>query len=81
VEALRTMRSTGATRVEVRREAHHDFLDEMERRSEDTVWLKGGCTSYYTTANGQNAGLYPGWSFEYRRRTSRFDADNYEMSA
>lgn len=81
VDALRTMRSTGATRVEVRPDAHTEFLDEMERRSADTVWLKGGCKSYYTTANGQNAGLYPSWSFEYRRRTRRFDADNYEMSA
>jgi cation diffusion facilitator CzcD-associated flavoprotein CzcO len=81
VDALRTLRTTGARRVEVRAEAQDAFLDEVERRSQNTVWLKGGCTSYYTTAKGQNSGLYPNWSFEYRRRTRRFDTDSYEMSA
>jgi hypothetical protein len=25
------------------------FLDEMPRRSVSTVWVSGGCTSYYRT--------------------------------
>jgi cation diffusion facilitator CzcD-associated flavoprotein CzcO len=81
VEALRTVRAQGARRVEVRPGVQRDFLAEMERRSASTVWLTGGCTSYYTTRDGGNAGLYPNWSFEYRRRTSRFDAEAYEVSA
>ncbi|WP_405136249.1 flavin-containing monooxygenase [Nocardia sp. NBC_01388] len=81
VDALRTMRERGVQRVEVRPEVQEAFLDEMEQRSRSTVWLTGGCQSYYTTADGHNAGLYPNWSFEYRRRTSRFDIDSYEVSA
>ncbi|MCU1645721.1 MAG: Cyclohexanone monooxygenase [Nocardia sp.] len=81
VDALETMRSRGAQRVEVRPEVQEAFLDEMEQRSRSTVWLTGGCQSYYTTADGHNAGLYPNWSFEYRRRTSQFDIDSYEVNA
>ncbi|UGT59716.1 flavin-containing monooxygenase [Nocardia asteroides] len=81
VDALRTARRAGARRVELRPEVQTAFLAEMRRRSADTVWLTGGCDSYYTTADGANSGLYPNWSFEYRRRTSRFDIDSYEVSA
>ncbi|WP_306362303.1 NAD(P)/FAD-dependent oxidoreductase [Nocardia sp. CC227C] len=80
VDALVTLRARGARRVEVRADAQDAFVDEMRRRSGDTVWLTGGCQSYYTTPEGGNAGLYPSWSFEYRRRTRRFDADAYEVA-
>lgn len=80
VDALTTLRDEGARRVEVRRGTQDAFIDEMARRSADTVWLTGGCQSYYTTPDGGNAGLYPNWSFEYRRRTRRFDADSYEVT-
>ncbi|MFI9403863.1 flavin-containing monooxygenase [Nocardia sp. NPDC052316] len=81
VDALRTMRDKGLQRIEVRQEAQQAFLREMDDRSRDTVWVTGNCRSYYQTADGSaNAGLYPNWSFEYARRTSRFDADAYLTS-
>ncbi|CAM3853483.1 flavin-containing monooxygenase [Smaragdicoccus niigatensis] len=80
VDALKTARTKGFRRVEVRPEVQDAFLEEMETRSRDTVWLKGGCKSYYTTDSGENAGLYPNWSFEYRRRTAKFDAHSYEVT-
>nr|WP_237421948.1 NAD(P)/FAD-dependent oxidoreductase [Gordonia sp. SID5947] len=79
VDALGRIRNDGATRVEVRPSIQEAFVDEMNRRSDETVWLTGGCaTSYYHTADGKNAGLYPGWSFEYARRTKRFDIESFE---
>ncbi|MEC3952831.1 NAD(P)/FAD-dependent oxidoreductase [Nocardia sp. CDC153] len=80
VDALKTMRDNGIGRIELRPEVQDDFLDEMDRRSADSVWLTGGCRGYYTTADGRNAGLYPNWSFEYRRRTRRFDAESYALT-
>ncbi|RDI44960.1 flavin-containing monooxygenase [Nocardia mexicana] len=80
VDALRDARRRGARRVELREEVQVAFLDEMARRSSSTVWLTGGCRSYYTTPDGLNAGLYPNWSFEYRRRTRKFDSDSYEVA-
>lgn len=80
VDALATMRDAGLRRVEVRADVQDTFMEEMDGRSADTVWLTGGCaTSYYHTADGRNAGLYPGWSFEYARRTRTFDHDAYEV--
>ncbi|ONM46475.1 flavin-containing monooxygenase [Nocardia donostiensis] len=82
VDAMRKMRAEGAQRVEVKPEVQAAFVDEMAERSRDTVWLTGGCHTYYTTPDGKsNAGLYPSWSFEYRRRTARFDHEAYEVTA
>lgn len=80
VDALKTAQARGFRRIEVRAEVQDAFLEEMETRSRETVWLTGGCKSYYTTDRGDNAGLYPNWSFEYRKRTSKFDVESYEVS-
>jgi hypothetical protein len=79
VDAVSTMRARGARTVEVRPEVQEAFVTEAEERSVDTVWLQGGCRSYYQTADGRNAGLWPSWSFEFRRRTKRFDVEAYEL--
>ncbi|MGW4366373.1 flavin-containing monooxygenase [Nocardia takedensis] len=79
VDALKTLRERGVARVEVKDEVQAAFLDEVAERSRETAWLTGGCRSYYQTADGHNAGLYPNWSFEYRNRTRRFDAESYEL--
>ena len=79
VDALRVMRQRGARTVEVRPDRQEAFVAEAEARSVDTVWLRGGCKSYYQTPDGRNAGLWPNWSFEFRRRTRRFDADAYVL--
>ena len=81
VDAVRTMRERGAGVVEVRADAQERFTQEAEERSEDTVWLRGGCRSYYQTPDGRNAGLWPGWSFELRHRLRRFDTEAYELEA
>ncbi|MGY2005383.1 flavin-containing monooxygenase [Nocardia gipuzkoensis] len=81
VDAVTTMRAQNIQRIDVREEVQRAFLDEVTERSRDTAWLTGGCRSYYQTADGGNAGLYPNWSFEYRRRTSRFDPESYRLRA
>jgi cation diffusion facilitator CzcD-associated flavoprotein CzcO len=79
VDAVRTMRASGARTVEVRTDVQEEFVDDAERRSVETVWLRGGCRSYYQTADGRNAGLWPSWSFRFRRRMRRFDPDAYVL--
>lgn len=81
VDAIATLRRNRITRVEVRPEVQEAFMAEMDTRSANTVWLTGGCaSSYYHTDDGRNAGLYPGWSFEYASRTKQFDRDAYDLS-
>jgi cation diffusion facilitator CzcD-associated flavoprotein CzcO len=79
-DAIDRVRMQGARTVEVRPAAQDAFVREAEARSAGTVWLEGGCRSYYQTPDGRNNGLWPHWSFAYARRTARFDEDAYELT-
>ena len=45
-----------------------------------TVWNTGGCGSWYFDGNGRNSIQWPGYTFEYRRRVRRFDAEAYRLA-
>lgn len=77
VDAIKQVRQKGIARFEVKPEVQETFVDEMHSRAGKGAWLGGGCQSYYTNGRGQNAGLYPNWSFTYRWRTARWDRKNY----
>jgi cation diffusion facilitator CzcD-associated flavoprotein CzcO len=81
LDALRTMRLRGAAEFEVRPEVQAAYNDEVQERLAETVWNTGGCGSWYIDRNGRNSIQWPGFTFEYRRRTRRFDAESYRLSA
>lgn len=78
--ALDTMSRQDVRRIEVRPEALETYVEEVDRRSEDTVWTTGGCKSYYLDDTGRQFAIYPGFVFDYRRRTRRFDPEPYLVS-
>jgi cation diffusion facilitator CzcD-associated flavoprotein CzcO len=77
--ALRTMRGRGATSVEVRPEVQRSYNAELERMTTGTVWVTGGCSSYYIDRNGHNSTLWPTFTWPFRRRTRRFDEAAYSL--
>jgi hypothetical protein len=79
MDALRHMEDEHVAEVDVRREAQARFNDELRVRLDDTVWNTGGCHSWYLDRNGRNTTLWPGFTFEFRRRTRRFDPDRYSL--
>ena len=80
LDALRTMRKRGAGVLEVRPEAQRRFNEEIQSAMKDTVWTTGGCASWYIDRNGLNTTLWPGWTWDYRRRTRSFDPAPYVLS-
>jgi hypothetical protein len=63
----------------VRPEAEADYNDRVQARMQRTVWLRGGCQSWYLDPNGRNVTLWPSFTFQYRAATARFDRDNYDV--
>ena len=80
-DALATMRRRGARRVEVRREAQAAYNAEVQRLTEGTVWVSGGCASYYIDRNGRNSSLWPTFTWPFRKRTRAFDEGAYALGA
>ncbi|MGZ3714315.1 MAG: flavin-containing monooxygenase [Ktedonobacterales bacterium] len=80
LDCLRSMRRNGLQAVEVRPETQRAYNDELQRRMSGTVWTSG-CASWYLDAHGRNSTLWPGFTFEFRHRTRRFDVARYETMA
>jgi cation diffusion facilitator CzcD-associated flavoprotein CzcO len=79
LDALRHMDAHGAGSVEVRPESQAAFVDEVQERMRRTVWVRGGCASWYLDASGRNTTLWPGSTWAYRLRTRRFHAAQHVL--
>ena len=53
--ALRHMRAESLATVDARAEAEASFLRDVEKKMRGTVWVAGGCDSYYLDATGRNS--------------------------
>jgi hypothetical protein len=80
-DALRTMRRRGALTVEVSEEAQASYNRELDALTRGTVWVTGGCASYYIDRNGHNSTLWPYFTWPFRARTRRFDEAAYALGA
>ncbi|MCU1592644.1 MAG: putative flavoprotein CzcO associated with the cation diffusion facilitator CzcD [Frankiales bacterium] len=81
IGALKALRDQGASSVEVRAAAQEAYNAGLQRELATTVWARGGCTAWYTNAEGHNFVIWPGSVGSFRRQMARFDADAYELVA
>jgi cation diffusion facilitator CzcD-associated flavoprotein CzcO len=78
IGAMRLLRERRATSLDVRADAQAGFNVKLQRRMKRTVW-DSGCRSWYLDANGKNTTLWPGFTFDFRRRTYRIDPRAYRL--
>ncbi|HEY3186516.1 MAG TPA: NAD(P)/FAD-dependent oxidoreductase [Solirubrobacteraceae bacterium] len=79
IEAVRAVSSNGRGYLDVRPEVQREFDREMQRRLSDSVW--SGCSSWYRTESGRVTNNWPGYMYEYRRRTRRLEPADYRLVA
>ncbi|MDX6225823.1 MAG: hypothetical protein QOE64_2199 [Frankiales bacterium] len=79
VQALEHARREQAQVLEVRAEAEARWNTQVQRRMRRTVWVVGGCSSWYLDARGRNTALWPGGSWRFRLALRRFDAAAYRF--
>lgn len=81
VDAVATLKRHGLAAVEVRGDVSADFNKRMQDRLKPTVWMTGGCASWYLDKHGNNTTLWPGHTFEFRKITKKFDLDAYHATS
>jgi cation diffusion facilitator CzcD-associated flavoprotein CzcO len=77
MSALKTMRARSVNAFDLKPAIERAFGDRIAQRTQRTVWASG-CRSWYLDDRGQNTALWPGFTFTYRRMTSRFDPTLYD---
>jgi cation diffusion facilitator CzcD-associated flavoprotein CzcO len=77
IAALRHMRRAGLTAIEPSAEAQRRYTERVDAKMAGTVWMTGGCSSWYLDATGRNSTLWPGFVTAYGLRLRRFHAGDY----
>lgn len=64
--------------LEVAEEAEEAFMDRVDRLAEGTVWLEGGCRSWYVDhRNGRLTTLWPEPAYTFRQVNAHFEPEPY----
>ncbi|MFI5500798.1 flavin-containing monooxygenase [Nocardia asteroides] len=79
--AIRYVADNGLAAVEPTVAAQREFSRDVDRLGEGTVWTSGGCTSWYLNDEGRNTNIWPGSTYDFRRRTLRFDPTRHLLHA
>ena len=80
VGAMKALRASGATMIDVRPDVMATWGDEVQRKAAPTVWNSGGCSSWYLDDAGRNTTLWPDYTFRFVRQTRQFNPDDYVLS-
>ncbi|MBV8942017.1 MAG: NAD(P)/FAD-dependent oxidoreductase [Solirubrobacterales bacterium] len=80
IAALKELRRSGMSTIEVKRETADAFDRELRAALSKTVWHTG-CTSWYVDENGNDPNQWLWLWSTYRRRTARIRAGAYQLSA
>ncbi len=79
--ALDRMDARGAATIEPRAQAQAAYNAWIDKRMERTVWLRGGCTSWYLDEQGRNVTLWPASSLRFRHLLGTIEESDYEFGA
>lgn len=80
VNALCYMRDNQVAQIEPRPEAQAAFEKEVDEGMRGTVWVTGGCASWYLDKTGRNPTLWPSRTWHFRRRVAPFAAQDYLLT-
>jgi cation diffusion facilitator CzcD-associated flavoprotein CzcO len=79
MDAIETLARGKRVRLDVRPEVQAAFNRRLQKRLTTSVWA-AGCTSWYVDAAGKNTVNWPGFTFDYRLRTSKLNLRDYALS-
>ena len=78
VTGITTILRDNLRTLDVRADVQRRYNDNLQRRLRRTTWMSG-CSSWYLTADGFNASMYPGFATQYLRQMRDFRRSDYEM--
>ena len=79
MSCLRLVARSGARAIEVRPQAQQRFNDWVQEKSSGSVWLQGGCASWYLDSEGVNRALWPGSTVSFWLRTRRVRRADFQL--
>ena len=79
LQCIRHVERSGARAIEVREARQHAFSESVREKLQGTVWLLGGCNSWYLNEHGGTSVLWPGTTWEFAAGLRHLDPSDYEL--
>jgi hypothetical protein len=77
--ALDHLAASGADALDVTAEAVRSYMSDIDKMAQDTVWVQGGCTSWYRDERtGRVTLLWPDSATSFGERLATFVPSQYE---
>jgi cation diffusion facilitator CzcD-associated flavoprotein CzcO len=70
----------GIAAIEPRIEAQDRWNREVQQATKGTVWVDGGCASWYLDKHGRNTTVWPSFTTSFRRALSHLDPAEYQLT-
>jgi cation diffusion facilitator CzcD-associated flavoprotein CzcO len=80
LDALSELDCRGDAALEPTQAAQDEWTDEVQRRSQGTVWLSGGCSSWYLDEAGRNTTLWPDYAYRFAAALSSFRPEEHAFT-
>ena len=77
MDYLTVLEDRGLAALDVKPERQKEFNHELQEKMNRTVWITGGCKSWYLTSRGKNTTLWPDTTVAYRKLTRKINPDDY----
>lgn len=73
VDAIQATEQQGKDSIEIKPEVEQAYNAFLKEQMKQSVWLQGGCKSWYLTEDGINTSIFPTFTFRFRNKTSHFN--------
>jgi cation diffusion facilitator CzcD-associated flavoprotein CzcO len=80
VQGITTILGENLRYLDVRADVQRRYNERIQKRLTKTTWMSG-CSSWYLTADGFNASMYPGFATQYLRQMRDFRFGDYDAVA
>jgi len=77
LKALKHMNRNQLETIEPNPQAQQRFVEETDHLTNGTVWVSGGCRSWYLDETGRNSTLWPGTTLSFMNKAGRFNSKDY----
>lgn len=78
--AMDYMSASGASITEPTAQAEEAYVERIQRNAAGTVWLDGGCNSWYVDPRtGRLTLIWPDFGYAFRDANGTFDSEGYEF--
>ncbi|MFC4128687.1 flavin-containing monooxygenase [Nocardia rhizosphaerae] len=81
IDAITRMDAENLQTFEVKLDTQRAYNRALDPKIARTVWVGGGCNSWFLDKHGRNSALWPDFSFRYRRQVRTFDLEAYDTTA